>query len=180
MNRIKKHALVCGVIGIFFIVLIISIDISASLSVENGLRKQKIDEMYQQYKQEAFPTISTVTVEQFLEWQQSQQVILVDVRTPEERAISRIPLAITLEEFQKNFDTYASDKIVFYCTIGYRSGIETQKAKENGLDAYNLHGGVLAWSHIGLAFLRDDKETRDVHVYGKKWNLTPRGYNPVW
>lgn len=180
MNRIKKRVILYSIIGMFFIALFISIDISASLSAKNDFRKQQVDEMYQQYQQEAFPTVSTVTAEQLLTWQQSEQVILVDVRTPEERVISRIPSAITFEEYQENFATYTNDKIVFYCTIGYRSGIETEKAKQRNLEAYNLHGGVLAWSHIGQPFLRDDRETRDVHVYGKQWNLTPRGYNPVW
>jgi rhodanese-related sulfurtransferase len=180
MNRIKKRVASYSIIGIFFIALGISINISASLSEKDDFKKQQMNNMYQQYQQEAFPNASTVTVEQLLTWQRSGEVILVDVRTPEERAISRIPSAITLEEFQENINSYSHYKIVFYCTIGYRSGIETEKAQQQNLDAHNLHGGVLAWSHIGQPFLRDDRETRDVHVYGKKWNLTPQGYNPVW
>lgn len=180
MIGIKKRRSLFGIIGIFSLALCISADISASVSPKNDLKKQNIRTMYEHHQQKAFPDVVTVTAEQLLGWQQSEEVVLVDVRTPEEMAVSKIPSAITLEEFQENFDTYAEHKIVYYCTIGYRSGIEARKAQQNNLDAYNLYGGVLAWSHIGQQFIRGDKETRDVHVYGEKWSLTPQGYNPVW
>ena len=180
MNWMKKSLIIYGIFGMFLTVLFASTDVSASLSVENDLKKQQIDQMYEGYQRKAFPAVSTVMVEQLLAWQQSEPVVLVDVRKPEEQAISMLPSAISFEEFQENLDIYKDHKIVYYCTIGYRSGVEAKKAQKKNLDVYNLHGGVLSWSHADQPFIRGDGETQDVHVYGKKWNLTPQGYNPVW
>jgi rhodanese-related sulfurtransferase len=180
MNWIKAESLLYSIMGIFLAALFISADASASLYPENDFKKQQIDQMYERYQQKAFPSVSTVMVEELLGWVQPEDIALVDVRTPKERAVSMIPSAITLEEFQENLDAYADHKIVYYCTIGYRSGIEAKKAQKKGLDAHNLYGGVLAWSHAGQPFVRSEGETRDIHVYGKKWNLTPQDYNPVW
>jgi rhodanese-related sulfurtransferase len=180
MNWIKAESLLYGIMGIFLAALFISADASANLYAGNDFKKQQIDQMYERYQQKAFPSVSTVMVEELLDWAQPEDIAFVDVRTPKERAVSMIPSAITLEELQENFDAYADHKIVYYCTIGYRSGIEAKKAQKKGLDAYNLYGGVLAWSHAGQPFVRSEGETRDIHVYGKKWNLTPQDYNPVW
>jgi hypothetical protein len=58
--------------------------------------------------------------------------------------------------------------------------LQTKEAQKKNLDAYNLRGGILAWSHAGQKFSRSEKEILDVHVYGEKWNLIPESYNPVW
>jgi rhodanese-related sulfurtransferase len=67
-----------------------------------------------------------------------ENALLVDVRTRPERNISMITGSIPLEEFNKNVlpklvdlspDDVVSqpNTIIFYCTIGYRSGMESRK-----------------------------------------------------
>ncbi|KAL7481156.1 hypothetical protein ACHAW6_006840 [Cyclotella cf. meneghiniana] len=70
-----------------------------------------------------------------------EKVLLVDARTRPERNISMISGAIPLAEFNKNVlpklvDSSPDDMvsqpstIVFYCTIGYRSGMEGRKLQK--------------------------------------------------
>jgi len=49
-----------------------------------------------------------------------------------------------------------------------------------GIDIYNLKGGLLAWLLEGGKVYDTNGETKRVHVYGKKWNYLPRGYEPVF
>jgi rhodanese-related sulfurtransferase len=75
-----------------------------------------------------------------------RKALLVDVRSTPERKVSMISGAISLQEFKKDvlpnlidadFDADATD-FVFYCTIGYRSGMEIQKL----LDEYPILFGT--------------------------------------
>jgi rhodanese-related sulfurtransferase len=40
--------------------------------------------------------------------------------------------------------------VVFLCRVGSRSGMAAQAFRTAGFDAYNLTGGILAWSDRGL------------------------------
>lgn len=78
-----------------------------------------------------------------------EDLVLVDVRTPEERATAQIPQARLLDEhFQAELLELDRDKLlVFQCHHGHRS----QRAAEQFLQAgfrkvYNLIGGIDAWS----------------------------------
>jgi rhodanese-related sulfurtransferase len=168
-------------IAAFLIVFLISSEVVASPYREDHIKKQKMEAMYDSYKKEAFPDIRSLSVELLLTWQEeNEKIVFVDVRTPKERKVSMIPSAIPIEEFEKNLEKYKDYKIVYYCTIGYRSGLLTKEAEKKSLNAYNLRGGVLAWAHAGQKFVDSEGEPLNVPVYGKKWNLTPQGYHAVW
>jgi sodium/bile acid cotransporter 7 len=73
--------------------------------------------------------------------------------------------------------------VVAYCTIGYRSAQYVEKLrKEKNLDAYNLRGSVLAWTHAGgeLETTEERRATTDVHVFGKDWDLAPSEFDAVY
>jgi len=92
-----------------------------------------------------------------------------------------IPGAIDEALFEERIEDYRTDAIVVYCTIGVRSGRYVKRLIKDGYDAYNLKGGILAWAHAGGRFVdKTGKETRRVHVYGKRWNLLPKGYEGIW
>lgn len=138
--------------------------------------------MYQEYRAEAYPDAPEIRVREYDSIRTDTNTVLVDVREKKEYAVSIIPGAVTQKEFEKDKDRYKSHQIIVYCTIGYRSGEYTEKLADEGFSAYNLVGGVLAWAHEGHSFtgLDDGNETNRVHVYGKKWNLVPKGYEAVW
>ena len=113
----------------------------------------------------------------------SLKVQFVDVRPFKERRVSVLPNAISLDEFEEKFESKALDlnlTYVAYCTIGYRSARFTEKWKKEGVELFNLKGGVLAWAESGRSFVKDSLPTDSVHVYGKDWNFLVEGYTPVW
>ena len=136
-----------------------------------------IELMYQEYRK-SFPEILELTVDDFLKLRSEQQVVLVDVRTDAERAVSVIPGAISEADFDAHRDHFRNLPVIAYCTIGYRSGLFAKKTA--GPKVYNLIGGVLAWARAGQEFSSADRPTRRVHVYGKEWDLLPDGYTAVW
>jgi len=142
---------------------------------------ERVKALYRSYKTD-FPDIPDITVKELIERQKMEKVIIVDNREPEEQKVSMIPGAITDEIFLKDIDHYDGDNlVVIYCTIGGRSGFFTKELRKKKINAYNLIGGVLAWAHEGNIFI-DSKgeETKQVHVYGSKWDLLPHGYKAVW
>jgi rhodanese-related sulfurtransferase len=145
---------------------------------DDAARIAKVQQMYQGYRAdfEGVPEVQPSELEALLK---AGDVVLVDTRTPEERAVSRLPGAIDAEAFDA---TAAKGKvIVAYCTIGYRSGEWAEARRAEGLDARNLAGSVLAWSHHGGALVTPDGEpTKRLHVYGALWDLARTDYTAVY
>jgi len=108
------------------------------------------------------------------------KAVFVDVREPEEQRVSMLPGAITEQELLKNIQKYKDRILIGYCTISYRSGKLAQKLRDRGIVMLNLRGGMLAWVHAGGRVYDANGETRRIHVYGRKWNLIPEGYEAVW
>ena len=148
---------------------------------ESG-KREKITTMYREYARK-FPLVEAITVEELQQLQQQgKNLVLVDVRSPKERAVSIIPGAITKEEFEENFEQYVSSDavVVAYCTIGYRSGKYAEKLRQQGIEIFNLEGSILAWSHIRGKLVDAAGATNKVHVFGRQWQLTADNYQPVW
>jgi len=149
----------------------------------------RVGAMYEGYKAEDFAEVPDISAYELLGQEKSGRVsgkedsfILLDCRTAAERAVSMVPGAISQEEFESSRDHYAGRKIAVYCTIGYRSGLYARELKGEGVDAFNLRGGVLSWAIAGGEFVdpATGEDTKRVHVYGKKWDLLPPGYEAVY
>ena len=140
---------------------------------------QTIMEMYSHYRKD-FPSIKEITVTELLEMQSNLPVTLVDIRGENERAVSMIPGAISESEFEAVKNNLINQPIVIYCTIGYRSGLYTKKITAQGYDVRNLIGGILAWTNSKQKLIHNGNSTKNVHVYGSKWNILPEGYTGMW
>lgn len=99
------------------------------------------------------PLVRDVSPEEVLE--KSSELLLVDVRTSEELAgelgqvkgITHIPL----DQLGGRVNELPEDKtIVFICRSGNRSATAAAFAQEEGLDAYNMAGGMLLWNELNL------------------------------
>lgn len=150
--------------------------LAGGASVNNSL--ESVETLCLTYCEE-FPEVRDISVGELLQ-QNFTDVILVDVRDSAERAISSIPGSISQEEFERRPQLSDGKLIVPFCTIGYRSGLYTQKLMQQGRNARNLRGGILAWCHAEQSVVANDKPTRRVHVYGRKWNLLPSSHEGVW
>ena len=92
---------------------------------------------------EDIPEFSGTSLHQLSRNNNDSGYIIVDVRTPEERNVSIIDGAIDQESFERNRSVYQNQRIIVYCTIGYRSGFYTRSLRQEGFDAYNLSEGIL-------------------------------------
>lgn len=142
-------------------------------------RRERISRMYREYRR-SFPDVAGVSPAGLRLMREREEVVLVDVRAAEERDISMIPGAIAVEDFERNPERYQDATVVTYCTIGLRSGLYAQQLLREGRRAVNLEGSILAWVHEGGPLQGPDGATRRVHVYGRRWNLLPSGYEAVW
>ena len=144
-------------------------------------KREKIATMYRKYAQE-FPQVSGIGVEKLQQLQQQgKKVVLIDVRSPEERAVSVIPGAISAREFESNLEQYNNGSILLaYCTIGYRSGKYAERWRKKGIDILNLEGSLLAWSHVRGELVNARSSTKKVHVFSRQWQLVADDYQPVW
>jgi rhodanese-related sulfurtransferase len=143
-------------------------------------KKERLAALYQGYRS-AFPSIDSITVEELLQLQlEERRVVLVDVREPEEMAVSMIPGAIDAETFRREAPSYREAIVVPYCTAGYRSGLFTQELQQAGWDVRNLEGSILAWTLAGLPLENAAGPTKEVHVFGRTWDLAAEDFATVW
>ena len=108
------------------------------------------------------------------------RTVLIDIREPREQQVSMLPGTITEKDFMNNSLNYKNAVKIAYCTISYRSGKFAQKLQRKGIPVYNLRGGILAWVHAGGKIYDQNGEAHRIHVYGRKWNLSPERYEAVW
>lgn len=142
-------------------------------------KKQIVYDMYADYKK-SFPEVQDISPKQAMELMESGNIVFVDSRKSKEQKISMLPNAVTENDFMKNLEQYRNQVIIGYCTISYRSGKLARKLREKGLKMLNLKGGLLAWVHEGGKVYDASGETKRIHVYRKKWNYPPDGYEAVW
>ena len=81
------------------------------------------------------------------------QVLLIDVREPEEYAAERIPGALLypLSTFDAaHLPADGERAVVFHCAAGGRSLTAARLRKATGQAAAHMAGGIAAWKALGL------------------------------
>jgi sodium/bile acid cotransporter 7 len=141
-------------------------------------KRERVDSLYAGYKRK-FPDVTDITAEELRERLGSENLVLVDVRTAPERAVSTLPGAITPEGVEAARAADPDATFVTYCTMGYRSGLFARELQGRGCRVLNLAGSIVAWTHAGGELACEAGPTRRVHVYGMKWNLAASGYEPI-
>ena len=171
----NKISLILSYILFFFSI----INSYPGLCAENLSDDQKLARVFEMYNEDKknFPEVKDISPLEAMEQYKNGQVIFVDTRGWGERRISMLPGAIKKKDFLKDPSIYEDRKVVAYCTIGYRSGEFAVEMSEKGTPVYNLQGGILAWILEGGKIYNKKGETRRVHVYKKKWNYAPEGYD---
>ena len=129
-----------------------------------------------------YPDVATISATALRSALASEDIVLVDVRTGRERAVSTLPGAIGAGDFEDRLAELAAEgkTVVAYCTIGARSSDYARKMGKRGVEVLNLEGSILAWTHAGGDLVSGTGPTRRVHVYGRRWNLAANGYETVW
>lgn len=152
---------------------------SVAESPSDTERFQRIMAMYADYRKD-FAGIEEIEAAEALQRIADPGVVFVDARDPEEQAVSMIPGAVTSAVYLADPGRYRDQRIIAYCTVGYRSGKLAAKMQRKGITVVNLEGGLLAWVHAGGPLVRDNRPVEVLHVYGRKWDLAPQAIRTVY
>ena len=101
--------------------------------------------------------------------------LLLDVRTPEEFAVSHLAGARRVDPAGDALppEIGALDRdtpIVAYCSVGWRSAALVQQLRAAGFtDVANLRGSIFRWANEGRPVVRGDSAVREVHPYDRRW-----------
>lgn len=128
---------------------------------------QKVNSLIQY----SVPTISVKELEEV-----QNEVHILDARELEEYEVSHIAGAKYLG--YKNFDKSRlkdipkEDKVVVYCSVGYRSEKIGEQLQDLGYkDVYNLYGSIFEWVNQGNPVEDNEgNKTNKVHTYNKQWS----------
>ena len=142
-------------------------------------KKEIVYRMYAEGKKD-FPAVKDVVPQQAMALMQQGRLIFVDTRKSAEMSVSMLPGAISKQQYLLEPNRYKDLTVVSYCTISYRSGVFAREMEKQGHTVYNLKGGILAWTlEGGSVYDPDGRKTKRIHVYGKRWNYAPSGYQVV-
>ena len=142
-------------------------------------KRRQIEAIYQKVRQ-SFPEVPEATVEEFQNLKDKDEVVVVDVRSAGEQAVSMIPGAVTSRQFEEHQEDYKGFTVLAHCTVGGRSGLYAKDLQAKGWKVFNLKGAILAWTHAGGPLVDPEGPTRRVHVYSSRFNLVAEGYDAVW
>lgn len=95
------------------------------------------------------PPVAQMSVQELQQKMQSGGLLLVDVRTPDERQKAVIEPSDLLDaELMQRLEGLSKDtEMVFYCHTGNRSQVAAEHFRKQGFTAvHNLAGGIDAWS----------------------------------
>lgn len=165
------------------ILLILSLSVvsgsRADRVLSDAAKKDAVYRMYAEYKRD-FPSVRDIAPDEALAGFTQGQIVFVDTRKPEEIAVSRLPGAITTEEFLAAPQAFGDKTVVVYCTISYRSGVFARDQADRSIEVVNLRGGILGWIlEGGPVFDGQGRPTRRVHVYGDRWDYAPDGWESI-
>lgn len=171
--------LVWTIVPLILIALAIGLWLRGGVPRDDAERLRRIERYYGLCAR-LLPRVPEISAAELSQRLRETRLAIVDVRTPQEQAVSMIPGAISQAEFERRKHEFRDAPVVAYCTLGYRSGKYAAKLRAEGFDALNLRGAILAWTHAGQPLIDAQGATRRVHVYGRKWNLVASGYEGVW
>ncbi len=145
----------------------ISISMLASCGERMNQRSYQI--MLKSLLNHSVPEMSIATA------RHDEHIVFIDAREKNEYEVSHIKNAVWVG--YKNFDLQQihnidkSQKIVVYCSIGYRSEKIAEKLIKAGYNnVSNLYGGIFEWVNVGNQVYRLNEPTNEVHAYNRMWS----------
>lgn len=169
-----------------FLLIILS---SCKMAPENSPNPAAVIESMAHSLAQQNPQVQHLSAQELQALKGQQKIILIDVRSQEERNYSTIAGALELRDLRRIIagqQEITDKKIVLYDTIGLRA-VEQIKAiladhpaSSQKINLYNLKGGILGWIHHGLPIVNPEGiETFSVHTSSSAWNIVPKHYKGV-
>jgi len=144
-------------------------------------------DMWAEYKEkirDKYPEVRQLEIEEFVS-SFMEESILVDVRAPEEYAVSHLAGAINIFEPKalSQFMKSVGDRdVVLYCSIGYRSSRFAHQLTHQGYErVWNLEGSIFEWANSGHPVVDEYGSTDVVHPFSRRWRkLLNKEYWSKW
>jgi rhodanese-related sulfurtransferase len=125
---------------------------------------------------EAYPAVPQLSTEVLWEWMQGSDgpsLFVVDVRAPEEFAVSHLRGAINIQipdQIARAVTRRVPSKTILYCSVGFRSSRLAHLVAQRGVsNIFNLEGSIFQWANEGKEIYQGEKRVREVHPYGQRW-----------
>lgn len=127
--------------------------------------------------EERYPEVEHLDYDELqrdLEKAPESRPLVLDVRAPEEYAVSHIEGAVRAENLAEALAVLKNAprdrEVVVYCSVGLRAAELAEELEEAGYtDVKNLRGSLFGWANSGHALVRDGRPTRKVHPYNGRW-----------
>jgi adenylyltransferase/sulfurtransferase len=99
------------------------------------------------------PEMTVTELKELLD-RQGEKILLLDVRTPDEYEIAKLPgsLLIPLAEIEdgEGIEKLKAElnghRLIVHCKVGARSAKALTILKQAGIEGTNVRGGIAAWS----------------------------------
>ena len=135
-----------------------------------------LDEVISEISKE-FPDVAhldTGTMRSLALGPSGRNIQIVDVRAPEEFAVSHIPGAINVPIDSADsvlLEAIGADRpVIVYCSVGYRSSVVARRLHAAGrTNVRNYVGSIFAWANAGLPLEASRRRVRRVHPYNFRW-----------
>ena len=116
--------------------------------------QEKQEQVKQEPSKQADRQVPKLSVEEFDKKRKEKDVVVIDVRTPEEFKAGHVPGAVNInigdEDFDKKVAALDKDKTyLVHCARGGRSAQATGKMKTELDKLYDFSGGMMAWEKAG-------------------------------
>lgn len=97
--------------------------------------------------------VKTVDANTLKTWIEKDEVLLIDVREPNEHARAHIPAAVLMPLSRLGaveLPEAGTRKVAIICASGARSGMAADRLfSQHYADVYNVHGGMMSWQMAG-------------------------------
>jgi len=128
---------------------------------------------------EEHATVAQISPEAFADLE-TDNLLILDIREPEEYAVSRIPGAIwvspnaTAETATIQIGDVTDKQIIVYCSVGRRSSIFAERVQADMLangatSVSNLERGIFGWHNESRPLIDANGTTDAVHPYDAFW-----------
>ena len=139
------------------------------LAAETGGPQANLKELVKRLASD-YPNIVHRSLAELVE--QSENVVLVDVRDAEEYEVSHIPGALHIQDLSilQTFIEGQSNEVVLYCSVGYRSAELVRQLQAQGVDGVsNFAGSIFDWANHGHPLTNGSQPADTVHPYNWFW-----------
>lgn len=120
-----------------------------------------------------FPRVKQLSTEDLAKQLEAESLILLDVRTEAEFAVSHLQNARRIDPKTEDFSSFnlpLDAPIVAYCSVGYRSARLVDRLQQAGYtQAANLEGSIFQWANEGRPVYRNGERVQQVHPYDRVW-----------